>query len=604
MRYIIRLTGFILGIGCITTKLFAQAPIPEKWSDVILEEKGDTVVVKPSSMAPGYLNTLFYAIRGDTLENGARANPNRVYETVRGQAYIYDRPAQMDVTIRNLRIVAPPGTDMPPVHYKSLDPEGTFLKGFFRLRGGNFYMENQYLIQGVINDTQDRQWFRAIADSCRTEFKNCVVELSNWTWLSNFAAHVSIKVTDCLIMNIGREANLEKGNIIDGDEPADTVWFENNTILNSGNFMISRPNVGPSFVYFNHNTIVNATGNPFLFFSQAEHVVTNNIFVNTGLVPDYPGFYPFNEDEDKLPKGIINVDTLESSWIDSYWYGTYPVATDADRKILVDKNSAWWDSRFTDMFNNSLAPIPDSVGAEWASQMIKMNSRTQAMFDDDAAYPYFNEGTWYDKAPDFANNQDLVPDWIDFIVTNAIPGDPNGGSAQPIWRTNTTTNLVQADWPPLPDLSYTDAELYTGGVNNYPLGDLNWFPSMKESWNKTGEAEVLIEALKSGNLPEDWTPLGIEKKESIQHISPQVTVYPNPVIEMTTVRYEITSETDVEVILYNLTGKKIRVEQLGYQVPGTHEFSLDIGNLNPGMYILQIHTNSNNSGLTTKLSIK
>ena len=604
MKTILRFFAIFMGIACMSGTLFAQAPIPETWADVILEENGDTVVVKPSSMAPGYLNTMFFAIMGDTTETGERKNEDRVYETLRGHSYIYDAEAKLDASVPKVRIVAKPGTDLPPLHYKTLNPEGEFKQAFYSVYS-DWYMENQYIEQALINDTRDRSFWRKVGDSLHYEFKNCIIEMSNWCWLKAWMVGCTYKVTDCLIMNIGAEASLEKGNIIDGPRAFDTIWFENNTILNCGNFMITRPNAGPSFLYFNHNTIVNATNNPFLFFSQAEMIATNNIFVNTGIVPDYPGFYPFYEDEDKLPKGIINADTLESAWVDDYWNGTYPVASDADRKILVDRNSASWDSRFKDMFENDLAPFPDSINEVWAHQMMTMNTRTQAMFDDDAAYPYFNEGHWYMKEPDFINNKDLVVEWANFIVTNAIPGNPNGGAEQATtwWRTNAVTQLVVPDWPILPDLSYTDGELASGGVNDYPLGDLNWFPSEKLSWEATNESEVLIAALKAGELPDG--AVGIDNKEMvIENIAPQVSAYPNPFDNSTTVRFEIASGTNAQLIVYNIQGQRVRVMDLGYRTTGIHETSFVKGDLNPGMYILQINTDYNKAGLTTKISLK
>lgn len=227
------------------------------------------------------------------------------------------------------------------------------------------------------------------------------------------------------------------------------------------------------------------------------------------------------------------------------------------------------------------------------------------MFDDDAAYPYFNEGHWYEKEPDFVNNKDVIVEWVDFIVTNAIPGKPNGGTAQAKthWRTNMETKLVQPDWPILPDLAYTDGELANGGVNDYPLGDLNWFPSEKLSWEATNESEVLIAALKSGQLPDG--AVGIDDKEMVrENIAPQVSAYPNPFSNITTVKYEIASGTPVQLIVYNILGERVRVMDLGYQNTGIHETTFEQGNLNAGMYILQINTDYNNAGLTTKVSIK
>jgi hypothetical protein len=334
--------------------------------------------------------------------------------------------------------------------------------------------------------------------------------------------------------------------------------------------------------------------------------------MNTGMVPDYPGFYPFYEDADKLPKGIINVDTVDNAWNQEHWLGAYPFE-EADRKILVDRNSVSWDARLQDMFDNDIVKtFPDSIDETWASQMMTMNTRTQAMFDDDTSYPYFSEGHWYETEPNFANNEDQIPEWTGYVVSQAVPGAPNKGMINMDtvhWRTDwgfpnpPGGNLVQPDWPILPDLSYTNGELASGGVNGYPLGDLNWFPSEKMSWEKTNESEILIAALKAGELPDG--AVGIDNKEMVrENIAPQVSAYPNPFSNTTTVKYEIASATNAQLIVYNILGERVRVMELGYQHAGMQETTFEQGDLNAGMYILQINTDYNNAGLTTKISIK
>jgi len=238
--------------------------------------------------------------------------------------------------------------------------------------------------------------------------------------------------------------------------------------------------------------------------------------------------------------------------------------------------------------------------------MILMNDRTSAMFADDAAYPYFVEGEWWNVDPGFTNNADKVNEWIRFIVSNSTPGDPNGGGNMPWWRTNMATDdkLVMPDWPPLADLTYSDATLKTGAVNNYPVGDLNWYPELKSRWNGSGEAGKLVEALKAGELPVDWAGVGIEPNEVGSESFSALTAYPNPFTEMTNVRYEISKGSSANLVVYNILGERVRVIDLGYRSAGTHEFTFDKGNLNPGMYILQLNTDYSKAGLTTKISIR
>ncbi|MGW8317309.1 MAG: T9SS type A sorting domain-containing protein [Bacteroidales bacterium] len=570
--------GFILG-----GSLFAQT-----WDDLVEEIRGDTLVIKGTSNSGGTFNTIGIVIKGDTTETGERNNPNRVYETMVNQVYISDAPFIFDETVGDLVITAPEwdmadADNVPPLWIKSVDSEGVFNKNYF-YTPGSFYMENQYILMALLDGQRDREFGRALGDNAVFEFHHNVFELTNWCLHYPRANHQVFKFTDNLFINVGYEATLEKGNVFDSWYVTDTLWMENNTFLNVGNVSLARPYVSPSFAYFNHNTMVNATMPPFMFFEEAEMVVTNNMIINQSLMPDYPDFYTFHQDADKLPKGIINVDTMRAEWIADNWPDGYPVE-EADRKILVDKNTTWWDPRFQDMFDNQLPPFPDTIDEVWASQMIRMNDRTAAMFADDDAYPYFVEGTWYDGDPGFANNKDLVPEWIDFIVTNSTPGDPNGGNNMPWWRTNDQPdeNLVQPDWPPLADLSYSDAEMNTGAVNSYPVGDLNWYPELKASWEQTGEPAKLIEALKAGQLPEDWAGVGIEQKEIDNGPASLVSLYPNPASGQLYLRsdYELGN-----LVIFDVVGQVVKQMDLNR----ISNVNLDISDLNNGVYILQVET--------------
>ena len=62
--------------------LFCNNIMAQTWADVIAEEKGDTAVVKGVIASAGVINTLWIAVKGDTLADGSRANPNRIYETI------------------------------------------------------------------------------------------------------------------------------------------------------------------------------------------------------------------------------------------------------------------------------------------------------------------------------------------------------------------------------------------------------------------------------------------------------------------------------------------------------------------------------------------
>jgi len=587
----------------------------QTWSDYIFEEKGDTVVVRGSSnmLAPyaDALNTIAHAVLGDTLANGDRTNPNRVYETMPGETYIYGSTFEIGSMVPNLRIVCPPISDgtIKPLHIRTMDPYLIFFDKTFFKTEGSLYMQNQYFLLAMKDYTVDSELVRAEGVGSRYEYNNCIFELTRFCLFFSLAHHQTYKFTNCMFLNIGNEPSLTNGLAFNTTIPVDTLWFENNTILNHGGLSaawIDSP-VAPNFCYYNHNTIVNGIHNPFLYFSQAEMIVTNNLIINTGIVPDYPGFLEVHQDEDSLPKGIINVDTVEQAWINDLWPDSGYPFKESDRKIFVDRNNVWWDPRFTDMFDSlpAFPPYPqfiDRPWLEWLDQKILMNTRTKAMFADDAAYPYFTEGKWYNIEPDFTNNKDLVEEWAQFIVGN-IPiytAASSKGVYMPWWKTNRPLNLTTFDWPPLADLSYSNAILKNGGLNNYPVGDLNWFPAEKEEWIKTNESDTLIASLKSGVLPEVCIDCFdfIKKTEGFKN---SIEVYPNPFSDRTTLRFDIQNSSNMELIVFNIIGEKVRTLDLGYFATGFHEVSLSKCELKPGIYI--IHLNMDSDKMISKIII-
>lgn len=566
----------------------------QTWSDVILRENGDTLVVKGYNASFAY-NTITIAINGDTTASGERNNPNRIYKTIPGEIYINTEPGNLGASIPGVRIVAdlpPPGV-MPPLHIKSLKDDGSWTKTFYYVYT-DFYMENQYIcLTSTSDDQQDREFMRIFNTGTTIEMKNCVMELSDWCHFLAQEKGMIIKLRDCKFLNVGHEATLEKGHVIViWPAPHDSIIVENCTFLNGCNIIMGQTNNGPDYCYLNHNTVVNSAQGPMHFHAAAEVIATNNLFINTNMIPDYPEYYPLLDDDDHMPKGIINIDTMEAEWKSTFWNETeYPFEDDHDRKVLFANNNAWWDARLADMMENRMNqenPIPEAQcpgGCEWSSQMIVMNDRTKAFFDDDANYPYYTLGTTLNIEPDFANNKDLVQEWIDWVVSNCDPVTPGGGNLMPWWRTNMQTNIFLPDWPMLADLSYTNATLKTGGLNGFPLGDLNWFPEQKAAWENTGEEDILLAALHSGQLP-----VGISKNIATSELN--YSVYPNPFTDMTTVNFELDRRAKIELNVFNLIGENIRSIDLGYQISGNHQVTIDKGDLNPGVYILQIKTDN------------
>jgi hypothetical protein len=79
--------------------------------------------------------------------------------------------------------------------------------------------------------------------------------------------------------------------------------------------------------------------------------------------------------------------------------------------------------------------------------------------------------------------------------------------------------------------------------------------------------------------------------------SRQLSNYPNPVIETTTITYYTDQSSDIRLTLHNSVGAVVRVLDTGQKSVGTHELQLDVRGLNSGIYVLRLqHSNGIETG--------
>jgi hypothetical protein len=87
-------------------------------------------------------------------------------------------------------------------------------------------------------------------------------------------------------------------------------------------------------------------------------------------------------------------------------------------------------------------------------------------------------------------------------------------------------------------------------------------------------------------------PLGIGPKPGSRNTFVE-QIYPNPVNRKTTVSVFLESSSRVSIEISNVTGQQLLTIDEGMVQAGTHEFSLNCGQLNPGIYFCSLTINGN-----------
>lgn len=82
----------------------------------------------------------------------------------------------------------------------------------------------------------------------------------------------------------------------------------------------------------------------------------------------------------------------------------------------------------------------------------------------------------------------------------------------------------------------------------------------------------------------------------------EVSVMPNPVVDIAQLSYSVASNTDVEFEIYDLTGKMVKQINVNNQIAGKHQLSIDANEFKSGAYLIRMTANGQQS--TTKFMVR
>jgi len=535
----------------------------------------DTVFVSDTTT-----NALYTTIQGDTLPNGARVNPNRVYMLYRGGIYIfYNHIIVQPGTHINIVGQSAPATGPdpgPPVVMTGVTSKGGFDKQYLNVLGnGGVTLKNIWF--SYVNTLGSPSW--GMGMNFRGDSENVVIDSCVFEWSRDYILALYGKYDDVHVTNTWFRNCVDLTDAITGGTsvfyfpnatPQDTVVCQNNTFENVG-AVLNTHAVWTNFVWFDHNTFLNvARFAPFLSSYWTNLFVTNNIFVNCHFIGDRwvdlkgwfsdwgPGMFPYG--------AVLNLDTLPTSV-------TYPVS-EANRTVVFYNNSNYTDPAFQayyKQYNNSLSDTSVWIGAE-----PMMNNHTLSMFswhrrmkmgdDYDSTNPGFikppnNLDSMLVLINNMYNNPHQAAHWYAFPDTDAY-GDP----PQLIYK-----------WPFVDNLAYTNAKILTAGMNGLPLGDLNWFPLKKAQWSQSA----------------DWAAINLitaieEEHGDVPGLYALDQNYPNPFNPSTKINYSVPRSGLVSLKVYNVVGQEVATLFSGVQQAGNYHATFDGSKFASGVYFYRL----------------
>ena len=71
-----------------------------------------------------------------------------------------------------------------------------------------------------------------------------------------------------------------------------------------------------------------------------------------------------------------------------------------------------------------------------------------------------------------------------------------------------------------------------------------------------------------------------------------------------TIEFDISIDSDTEIIIYNVNGNLVHQYSFGYLSPGLYDYTLDASNLTSGVYIYSIKTSNGYNAQKQMILIK
>jgi hypothetical protein len=446
-----------------TRKVRAQDTLTVRWDD---------------PLNPGFplKDVLYNAIKGDTNSNGTRKNLNRVYKLQQGGEY-------WDITtIANngfpLRLVGqapgPTALENPPT-IQMVTGAGGAAPGHMIQVYDDLVLKNLYVIGCDENGVQTNyQPIEIENPNLHISVDGCIFERNNFSLMAWNGKNNDVYITNSKFRNLVETPPTQQwtGRGIQMWADQDTVVVENCTFFNVGFCAIQLEGGAAKYYRFNHNTLVDigrsihSTSGCWWREAYFANCLLVNVFWDGEAPCDYSPTYAPSRDPRAYTTGYFAIQPLPSV------YGP-----DVGRRIVFSHMGAYLDPYFKTHYGDTIRvqgycnAITDSFFTTYSV------ANGGAMVVGDTAWI---SAPTFPVNPNDATQLKAMWDGITAIRGYQYYGTGVQGKAY-FWQY--PADPTYPSWPLPENFAYTDASLMTGKTtDNLPLGDLNWFPSSKATW--------------------------------------------------------------------------------------------------------------------------